>query len=127
MKGMRNIAPFGLRMPDELREAIAERAKANGRSMNSEIVQILEDAIEYDSTTQASDGQRIAWDADYLPESDQDKFTMSKKQLNRIINVTAQEAVSATAQVISQNAVDAAIKALSAKFDIVPKENKKPT
>ncbi|GJK86602.1 MULTISPECIES: Arc family DNA-binding protein [Citrobacter] len=45
MKGMRNIAPFGLRMPDELREAIAERAKRNGRSMNSEIVQILENAI----------------------------------------------------------------------------------
>ncbi|CAI2142038.1 Arc family DNA-binding protein [Serratia marcescens] len=45
MKGMRNIAPFGLRMPDQLREAVTERAKANGRSMNSEIVQILEDAI----------------------------------------------------------------------------------
>lgn len=45
MKGMRNIAPFGLRMPDELREAITARAKANGRSINSEIVQILEDAL----------------------------------------------------------------------------------
>lgn len=45
MKGMRNIAPFGLRMPDDLREAIAERAKRNGRSMNSEIVQILENAL----------------------------------------------------------------------------------
>jgi plasmid stability protein len=45
MKGMRNIAPFGLRMPDELREAVAKRAKANGRSMNSEIVQILDDAL----------------------------------------------------------------------------------
>lgn len=46
MKGMRNIAPFGLRMPDDLREAIAKRAKNNGRSMNSEIVQILQDAID---------------------------------------------------------------------------------
>ncbi|MDF7631463.1 Arc family DNA-binding protein [Erwiniaceae bacterium L1_55_4] len=45
MKGMRNIAPFGLRMPDELRDAITARAKANGRSINSEIVQILEDAV----------------------------------------------------------------------------------
>lgn len=45
MKGMRNIAPFGLRMPDELKEKIQERAKANGRSMNSEIIQILEDAV----------------------------------------------------------------------------------
>lgn len=45
MKGMRSIAPFGLRMPDELKEKIQERAKANGRSMNSEIIQILEDAV----------------------------------------------------------------------------------
>ena len=36
---------FTVRFPDGLRDAIAERAKANGRSMNSEIVQILEDAI----------------------------------------------------------------------------------
>ncbi|MER3001550.1 Arc family DNA-binding protein [Morganella morganii] len=45
MKGMRSIAPFGLRMPDELKEKIQERAKVNGRSMNSEIIQILEDAV----------------------------------------------------------------------------------
>ncbi|MFH2379783.1 Arc family DNA-binding protein [Morganella morganii] len=45
MKGMRSIAPFGLRMPDELKEKIQERAKANGRSMNSEIIQILDDAL----------------------------------------------------------------------------------
>lgn len=45
MKGMRNIAPFGLRMPDELREAVAERAKRNGRSMNAEILIILSTAL----------------------------------------------------------------------------------
>ncbi|MEL4885727.1 Arc family DNA-binding protein [Pectobacterium betavasculorum] len=37
---------FTVRFPDGLRDAIAERAKANGRSMNSEIVQILQDAID---------------------------------------------------------------------------------
>lgn len=36
---------FTVRFPDGLRDAVAERAKANGRSMNSEIVQILEDAL----------------------------------------------------------------------------------
>ncbi|MCP2004360.1 UNVERIFIED_ORG: plasmid stability protein [Buttiauxella agrestis ATCC 33320] len=36
---------FNLRFPDGMRDAIAERAKKNGRSMNSEIVQILEDAL----------------------------------------------------------------------------------
>ncbi|MET3817201.1 Arc family DNA-binding protein [Pantoea sp. UYEF8] len=36
---------FNLRFPDGMRDAIAERAKANGRSMNSEIIQILQDAL----------------------------------------------------------------------------------
>lgn len=46
MKGMRNIAPFGLRMPDDLREIIQQRAKENGRSMNSEILQMLRDLLD---------------------------------------------------------------------------------
>ncbi len=36
---------FNVRLPTGMRDAIAERAKANGRSMNSEIIQIIEDAI----------------------------------------------------------------------------------
>ncbi|MDA5495943.1 Arc family DNA-binding protein [Yersinia intermedia] len=42
MKGASNIAPFGLRMPDELKQRISELAKKNGRSMNAEIVSIIE-------------------------------------------------------------------------------------
>lgn len=41
---------FNLRFPDGMRDAIAERAKRNGRSMNSEIVQILEDALNKESS-----------------------------------------------------------------------------
>lgn len=37
---------FNLRFPDGMRDAIAERAKKNGRSMNSEIVQIIQDALD---------------------------------------------------------------------------------
>ncbi|MFG0518148.1 Arc family DNA-binding protein [Kluyvera intermedia] len=36
---------FNLRFPDGMRDAVAERAKRNGRSMNSEIIQIIEDAL----------------------------------------------------------------------------------
>lgn len=39
---------FVVRFPDGMRDAIAERAKTNGRSMNSEIIQIIEDAIAAD-------------------------------------------------------------------------------
>lgn len=37
---------FNVRLPVGMRDAIADRAKRNGRSMNSEIVQILQDALE---------------------------------------------------------------------------------
>ena len=40
------VERFTVRMPDGMRDAMAERAKRNGRSMNSEIVQILQDALE---------------------------------------------------------------------------------
>lgn len=37
--------PYPLRMPDELRELLTERSKNNGRSLNAEILGILQDAI----------------------------------------------------------------------------------
>lgn len=39
------VERFTVRMPDGMRDAIAERARDNGRSMNSEIVQILDNAL----------------------------------------------------------------------------------
>lgn len=40
---------FNLRFPDGMRDAVAERAKKNGRSMNSEIINMIEEAIKRDS------------------------------------------------------------------------------
>ncbi|MGJ0630052.1 Arc family DNA-binding protein [Xenorhabdus bovienii] len=37
---------FMLRLPDGMRDTISGMAEKHGRSMNSEIVQIIEDAIE---------------------------------------------------------------------------------
>lgn len=39
---------FNLRFPDGMREAIAERARRNRRSMNTEIIMILEAALRAD-------------------------------------------------------------------------------
>lgn len=36
---------FNLRMPLEVREKLKLRAEANGRSMNSELLQIVQDAL----------------------------------------------------------------------------------
>lgn len=45
-KQVKDYDKFNLRFPDGMREAIAERAKLNGRSMNSEIIQVLQDALD---------------------------------------------------------------------------------
>lgn len=55
MKGMRNIAPTGVRIPDELKEKIVRRAQRNGRSINSEIVTILQAAIDEDENPKSAE------------------------------------------------------------------------
>lgn len=45
----RDIAPFGLRMPTKIRQAVEKSAKANGRSLNAEIVHLLTFALETSS------------------------------------------------------------------------------
>ncbi len=45
MTATRSIKPFGLRMQPEDKTRIEERAKRNGRSMNSEIIQILKEVL----------------------------------------------------------------------------------
>jgi plasmid stability protein len=40
------IERFTVRFPDGMRDSVAERAKQNGRSMNSEIIAILEQALQ---------------------------------------------------------------------------------
>ncbi|HEM7577646.1 TPA: Arc family DNA-binding protein [Serratia marcescens] len=47
-KQVKDYDKFMLRFPDGMRDAVADRAKKNGRSMNSEIVQILQDALDLD-------------------------------------------------------------------------------
>lgn len=49
VKPVKDYDKFVVRLPEGMREAIAERAKKNGRSMNAEIVQILEDSLQEDT------------------------------------------------------------------------------
>ncbi|HEK0789594.1 TPA: Arc family DNA-binding protein [Proteus mirabilis] len=48
-KQVKEYDKFVVRLPDGMRDQIAKRADENGRSMNSEIVQILQDALESES------------------------------------------------------------------------------
>lgn len=45
MRKSRDADKFVIRLPDGLRERIAERAAENGRSMNSEMVRMLEQSL----------------------------------------------------------------------------------
>jgi hypothetical protein len=44
----REINPFGLRMPEELKKRIARSAKANRRSLNAELVLRLQHSVARD-------------------------------------------------------------------------------
>lgn len=48
---------FMLRLPDGMRDRIAETAKANGRSMNAEIIHRLETTFEMDLYTPSENAQ----------------------------------------------------------------------
>lgn len=42
MKGASQLAPVGIRIPDDLKSHIQARAQDNGRSMNAEIIDAIE-------------------------------------------------------------------------------------
>ncbi|PLD27951.1 hypothetical protein B6I51_24720 [Klebsiella pneumoniae] len=53
---------FNFRMPLEVREKIKNRAAANGRSMNAELLQIVQDALDQTSPVSGyrDDAERLA-------------------------------------------------------------------
>lgn len=44
--GMREISPFGIRMPPDLKDALLREATAAGRSMNQELILRLRASLE---------------------------------------------------------------------------------
>lgn len=50
----RDEPKFTFRMPPEVRDKLKERAECNGRSFNSELLQIVLDALESANETQSS-------------------------------------------------------------------------
>ena len=58
-----SVPPFGLRMLPGLRDRVAAAAKANGRSMNAEIIERLEISLDIDADDQDPEGIKLveAW------------------------------------------------------------------
>lgn len=67
----RDIAPFGVRMPPDLKERVQAAAKVNNRSMNAEIVATLE--REYPAEVYSAEEflgllKRLSGELDYVQE-----------------------------------------------------------
>lgn len=93
---------FNVRLPAGMRDAIAERAKTNGRSMNSEIVQILQDALD-------SSPEQVSSDA-----IDRAYFNMLAEMNNEDLEQWFK-------------AIKEHTKVLNQATEIIKKHNKKPT
>lgn len=115
---------FTVRFPDGLRDAVAERAKQNGRSMNSEIVQILADAIVKDEifASEIDDEEK-----DYFPGNESEKISTSKSELNVLMNKAVRAIVDTAANQIAKNAAESMMEAIAEQYELIPKDNKKPT
>lgn len=48
---VRDIAPFGVRMPSDLKETLEREAKINNRSLNSEVIDRLKKSLERQTAT----------------------------------------------------------------------------
>lgn len=57
---MRDIAPFGLRIPADLKQQLEEATKKSLRSLNSEMVVRLNDSFELRPLAEYSDGDLVA-------------------------------------------------------------------
>ncbi len=62
-----SISPTTVRIPESLREALSVRASKNGRSVNSEIVMILQAAIDEDRSPKSVES--FAQEADKFKEA----------------------------------------------------------
>ncbi|EOY4003862.1 Arc family DNA-binding protein [Klebsiella pneumoniae] len=113
-KQVKDYDKFNLRFPDGMRDAIAERAKRNGRSMNSEIVNIIEDALLNDRVTPPD---IYAEAKDYFPEEKGEEVMISKKKLNELIERSMEEAIRHFASTFTHNAVDELVQSLSDRYE----------
>ncbi|MEE9690315.1 Arc family DNA-binding protein [Enterobacter sp. HK169] len=67
------VERFTIRMPEGMRDAIADRAKRNSRSMNSEIIKILGEALYLEAKPDAWLERLMSYIEEKDPSSDDDR------------------------------------------------------
>lgn len=83
-KQVKDYEKFVVRFPDGMRDAIAERAKRNGRSMNSEIVQILGEVV-YGLNSDNDDFEKMFEYVTTETPYDEDEWRVRDKMLTQLI------------------------------------------
>ena len=78
---IKDIAPFGLRIPGDLKEALSKSAADNNRSMNSEIVHRLEKSFNNDSFT-SGDREKLEGTLKAMTES----FDALSQYITEVVN-----------------------------------------
>ncbi|WP_049678887.1 Arc family DNA-binding protein [Yersinia mollaretii] len=116
------IERFTVRMPDGMRDAIADRAKKNGRSMNSEIVQILQDALIKESIFGDIANTEIE-QMEYDPDKE---ITLTSSELKYFLKNAAKGIIDDASEQIAKNATEATLRGLLEIYDLVPKDEKIP-
>ncbi|EKN4904661.1 TPA: Arc family DNA-binding protein [Yersinia enterocolitica] len=116
------IERFTVRMPDGMRDAIADRAKKNGRSMNSEIVQILQDALIKESIFGDIANTEIE-QIEYDPDKE---ITLTSSELKDFLKNAAKGIIDDASEQIAKNATEATLRGLLEIYDLVPKDEKIP-
>lgn len=125
MKGMRSISPMGVRIPDELKEKIQEQAKLSGRSMNAEIVSILENSFTNTEKVQDEESEKLI-------EAYKDRFLIMDKLIKTQANALelSSEQISLLKQFIKQKTgidVQAFFDSIHEQRKQESDESKKPT
>ncbi|HEJ7098702.1 TPA: Arc family DNA-binding protein [Serratia marcescens] len=117
-KQVKDYDKFNLRFPDGMRDAIAERAKRNGRSMNAEIIQILQEAITHEVFNAISSKESIEkMPADIKLDLIRRRYEIAKIKMSQAY--TALEENAELLKISDEELMEAA--------ERIQKENKKPT
>lgn len=110
-KQVKDYDKFVVRLPDGMRDLIAEMAKKDGRSMNSEIIALIELAIKVCRNFGPDDGTVVQQFQEQLNE-----INKKNKEIEEGISITKNE-IDRMVNLITGNLIEK----LTSEYDLVPK------
>lgn len=119
-KQVKDYEKFVVRFPDGMRDVVAERAKRNGRSMNSEIIDIISNAVSQPALAQ----EGIEFLLSLVDPDEVEKLSANERKRAKNLLV---DAATIMAQRLESESKDLRVLLYLASKDSPLNENKKPT